>query len=222
MGVDGARGGWIGVRRRGGGTPEVVVAPRWDKLPVADVLCVDMPVGLPDRGRRGCDLAARALLGPRRSSVFLDLRRPLLGFDDYPAALAWAKVDGAGFSKQAWNILPRIAEIDRSITLADQDRVFETHPELVFMRLNGDVPMAHPKRDPVGFLRRYELLREAGFGELNEWLDVLDRNFAAPDDLLDACALCWAAGRIARGEGRRLPEGEPLRDARGLRMEIWF
>jgi len=222
MGVDGARGGWIGVRRRSQGLPEVVVAPRWHELPVADVVCVDMPIGLPDSGRRGCDLAARALLGPRRSSVFLDLRRPLLGFDDYAAALAWAKADGAGFSKQAWNILPRIAEIDRSVGPVDQDRVFETHPELVFMRLGGEVPMEHAKRTAAGAAERRAALEAAGFAGLDGLLAGLDRRKAAADDLLDACALAWCAGAIARGEGRRLPEGEPPRDARGLRMEIWY
>lgn len=223
MGVDGARGGWLAVRRDTAlGTAEPLAAANWEALPRADVVCVDMPIGLPESGRRGCDMAARALLGPRRSSVFLDLRRPLLGFADYDAALAWAKADGNGFSKQAWNILSRIAELDRALTPADQERVFETHPELAFRSLNGDIPLAQPKRSAAGRVARRALLEAAGYDRLDAWLAALDRRQAAPDDLLDACALALCAERIHAGHGQHVPEGEPPRDARGLRMEIWY
>lgn len=223
MGVDGARGGWLAVRRdTARGTAEVAAATQWEALPPADVVCVDMPIGLPDSGRRGCDMAARALLGPRRASVFLDLRRPLLGFADYAQALAWAKADGNGISKQAWNIVPRIVELDRALGPADQDRVFETHPELAFRTLNGDAALDHGKRSAAGAAARRGLLEAAGYDRLDAWLAALDRRHAVPDDLLDACALALCAARIHAGRGRRLPDGEPLRDARGLRMEIWY
>jgi predicted RNase H-like nuclease len=42
---------------------------------------------------------------------------------------------------------------------------------------------------------------------------------AALDDLLDACALSWSAGRITRGEARRVPEVATF-DRRGLRMDV--
>jgi predicted RNase H-like nuclease len=44
---------------------------------------------------------------------------------------------------------------------------------------------------------------------------------AKVDDVLDACVAAWTAERIARDEAKRLP-CDPPRDARGLRMEIWF
>lgn len=236
-GVDGCRGGWLMVWRAIGpeGTTsaaEVAVCQRWRDLPAADTVAVDMPIGLPESGRRGCDMAARAHLGPRRSSVFLDLRRPLLGFADYASANAWAKADGAGLSKQAWNLLPKIRELDAAMTPEAQERVRETHPELVFARLNGG-PMAEAKRTAGGVAARRALLESAGFDRLDDMLASLDRRLAAPDDLYDACALAWCAGRMAAGRAKRLPaEAEPLLDvprldapdldARGLRMEIWF
>lgn len=222
-GVDGCKGGWLMVRREAGGAGfEVHVAERWRDLPAAAMTAVDMPVGLPDRGARGCDRQARDLLGPRRNSVFLGLRRPLLGFgkDGYPAANAWAKSDGAGLSKQAWNLLPKVRELDEALSPADQDRVRETHPELAFRALNGG-PMEFSKRDPVGFRDRYVVLERAGFAGLDGHLRGLDRKRAAPDDLLDACALAWSAARMLRGEAVRVPP-DPPRDARGLRMEIWY
>ena len=57
---------------------------------------------------------------------------------------------------------------------------------------------------------------------LTETYGTMFKTFGwAEDDLLDACALLLVAERIARGEGRRVPDA-PLEDAAGLRAEIWF
>jgi len=70
-------------------------------------------------------------------------------------------------------------------------------------------------------LLHMKALLAAGFCDLPRWLKSLDRRLAKPDDLLDACVLCWQAERLARGTAKRLPL-RPERDARGLRMEIWY
>lgn len=220
-GVDGCKGGWIMARRRlEGGGVQIVIAPQFGDLPENDITAIDMPIGLPDSGPRGCDKSARRRLGPRRSSVFLGLRRPLLDFDDYAAANAWAKGDGAGLAKQAWNLLSKVRELDEMMTPARQAQIREAHPELAFMALAG-APMKYSKRDPRGFVERRATLLEAGFADLDDWLGAFDDRRAAPDDLLDAYALCHSAARIARDEAIRLPD-DPPRDARGLRMEIWY
>lgn len=183
------------------------------------MVAVDMPIGLPETGRRGCDMAARALLPPeRRSSVFLDFRRKLIEFTDYPTAIAWAKADGKGFSKQAWNILPRIADIDGWITPAHQRRIRESHPELVFLRMNDFAPLP-PKRTDEGLRLRRKLLCRNGV-VLDALAKTLRARAAAIDDLYDAAALSLAAERFRNGDGICLTEG--LCDARGLRMEIWY
>lgn len=227
-GVDGCRGGWLMVRRRiapkapkspesgaesgANWGPEITISASWRELPAADLVAVDMPIGLPASGRRGCDRLARLRLGPRRSSVFLDLRRPLLDFDSYAAANAWAKSDGAGLSKQAWNLLPGIRELDEAMTPADQGRVRETHPELVFAHMAG-APLAAPKRSADGQAARRALLEAAGYdpAALESWLAGLDRGRARPDDLYDACALAWCAARMAEG---RAPSACPWRARR--------
>jgi predicted RNase H-like nuclease len=202
---------------------EIIIAKDWTDLPVQNLrfIAVDMPIGLPDGGRRGCDLLAREKLGfPRQSSVFLGLRRPLLGFADYPAANAWGKADGAGLSKQAWNLLGKIRQIDAWITPARQAQVRETHPELVFQRLNGGTPPPR-KATQAGLAARRALLQANGFTRLDAHLDALKPSQAKPDDLLDACACAEAARRMLTGAATRLP-ARPPRDARGLAMEIWF
>lgn len=220
-GVDGCRGGWIAVLHdRVAGCWRVAIAARWSDLPAADRVAVDMPIGLPDCGRRGCDFAARRLLGPRRSaSVFIGLRRPLLGFATYAEANAWGKSDGAGLAKQAWFLLPRIAEIDQAMIPADQDRIHECHPELAFLRLHGG-PVVESKRTAAGLAIRRSLLERAGV-PVATLLDALDRRRAAIDDLLDAAVLVLTAARIADGAATCLP-ADPPRDSRKLRMEIWY
>ena len=208
-----------------GGKPSRAIAqvyPRWDALPLADVAlaAVDMPIGLPDTGARVCDAKARALLGAARSRVFPHLRRSLLGFlDDYPAANAWAKRDGKGLSKQAFFILPKIAEIDANIASKDQQRIKEAHPELAFARLNGGKPLVS-KATAEGLRARERLLRAAGFTGLDGlWRGVAGKG-AKPDDLYDACVLTLTALRIARGKAVCLDSF--ARDSRGLKMEIWY
>lgn len=233
MGIDGCRAGWMVVRGPAEPGPvEVEIAPDWRAAVAAPFAkaAVDMPIGLPDSGSRHCDQAARDLLGwPRMLSVFLHLRRPLLDFSDFAAANRWARADGKGVSKQAWYLLPRIAEIDRWITLGRQARLREAHPELIFRALNGGQALAESKKTRAGFDRRRNLLIRAGFADVDAWLERLQPEFrrrrAVPDDLLDAYACCWTARRLVAEQAVRVtgqPGNVAWRDRRGLRMEICY
>lgn len=223
-GIDGCRGGWVAVFLPESGPAKawVEIHSSWESIPLkgAAMTAVDMPIGLPDSGPRHCDQAARDLLGKARSRVFLHLRRPLLGLvHDYKAANAWAKQDGKGLSVQAFNILPKILEIDRWIAPRHQARIKEAHPELAFARLNGGAALPS-KATPGGLAARRRLLRGAGFTGLAAMLRAIKGRGAKSDDLYDACVLTLTAGRIVRGKAVCLDAG--ARDSRGLRMEIWY
>lgn len=189
------------------------------------VLAVDMPIGLLDRprpGGRACDREARKLLGRgRASSVFTPPTRPGL------SALAYAdvsRVNGTGMSKEAFNILPKIREVDEAIAATDQERVFETHPELAFAHLSG-APMRHSKRTAAGRRDRARLLRRIFTSAFQDPVRLrLEHGaaYVALDDVVDAYVLAHVADRILRGSGARLPASDPPLDARGLRMEIWY
>ena len=227
-GLDGCRGGWLVVRldtaRR---RTRVALVASWRALQRSGELsglaraAVDMPIGLADAGPRACDLAARALLPRgRKSSVFAPPRRYMLACRSWQEAQAEGRRrEGAGLSKQSWNIRPKIAEIDRHIGPGDQEWLREAHPELIFHNLNGWQPLA-PKKSPEGARQRRAILARHGLafavGEPG-----LPRRLAGPDDLLDAAACALAAERILAGRGLCLPP-EPARDGRGLRMEIWY
>lgn len=215
-GVDGCRAGWV-VAIVSVGPPSVRVVPAFAAVvelldDEVDVVAVDMPIGLPEGGARACDVEARRRLGPRRASVFPAPPRPLLGCTDHARANAAKRaLDGSGLSRQAFNLLPRIAEVDAAVTPAVQERVVEAHPELAFARLAGH-PLTTTKRTADGRAERRRLLGSLG--------DATDRPpaGAAEHDLLDALALTLTAGRLLAGTAERLGDG--ARDARGLRMEI--
>jgi predicted RNase H-like nuclease len=234
-GVDGCRGGWFAVLVRvgSGSAPrsearlvlcssfsEVVSLPE-KPAPIA----VDIPIGLLDRaepGGRTCDRAARVMLGrSRASSVFTPPTRTALQARAYREAM---RMNGAGMSRQAFNIMGKIREVDELMQPNLQERVFEAHPELVLMGLAGR-PMRHKKKTPAGWRER-EALVAPSFGrhymEPSQVLDRFGRSCLATDDVLDAYALAITADRIHTSNAVRLPESEPDRDARGLRIEIWY
>ena len=189
------------------------------------VLAVDMPIGLLDRplpGGRSCDREARKLLGrPRASSVFTPPTRPGLAAADYSDV---PRLNGAGMSKEAFNILPKIREVDETITASDQKRVFEAHPELAFSALAG-APMRHNKKTAEGRRERVRLLRRIFGRAFQDPVRLRLEHGAANvafDDVVDAYVLAHVADRIRRRSAVRLPAAEPQRDKRGLRMEIWY
>lgn len=218
LGIDGHRKGWICVWIDSAGNrgfnPDFRLealtrqAGRWHAM-------IDIPVGLPDTGYRACDLAARKMLGPAGVRVFLGVRRPLLRYEDFAAASAWAKRDGKGISIQAFHILPKIAELDALMTPGRQQNIREMHPELVFWRLNGRQPVAS-KHTEAGLRQRRALLKQHGFDALPRWRKEMRRSGAKEDDLLDACAGALAAPRPTR------VACASETDACGLKMDIWY
>ena len=222
-GVDGYRGGWVIVWIDEGDTNEFDTLPTFDAALSlgAHVLCVDMPIGLPERGYRACDLHARARLKAGRSRVFLGARRPLLDFiNDFDAANIWGKATGAGVSRQLHAILPKIAEVDACMTPKRQKSVRECHPELVFHRLSGGEHLPS-KKSAEGLRLRRELIRGGGFAQIDDWLGSLPGSGVKADDLLDACACALAAKRISFGAGQKV-ECAAETDSKNLAMEIWF
>lgn len=186
------------------------VAPLAPALPPdLAVVAIDMPIGLPESGPRACDSAARKLLSPHGSRVFpAPPRAALAHADDYAAACAAARAQGGkALSRQTWNLLSAINEIDQ---LADDPRIVECHPELAFAVLNGH-PVDERKKTPQGRAMRLHLLRR--------WLPELD-DPPYGDDGLDALACAWTAARVATGEAIHLPPGTPPRDAVGRPMRI--
>lgn len=231
-GVDGCRAGWIVVvarlNARDAQEHQVQICARFDDVlslqPVPAVIAVDMPIGLLEAaqpGGRACDRLARRLLGRRASSVFTPPPRPLLD------ATRYAQVRGHGLSIQAFNILPKIREVDRVMTPALQHRIYEAHPELAFRTLAGH-PMQNRKKTLAGREERVRVLEQIQHPlfqgirpAVTQALRGYPRTQVAPDDILDAYVLVGTALRIWQTQGQRVP-CIPACDQKGLRMEIWY
>ena len=227
LGVDGCQGGWVSACREPAGGAILFRLHRQAReflgggLPVA-LVGIDIPIGLLESGRRTCDMAARRRLGSARgSSVFPAPARPVLAAGGYHAACAVQ-----GLSIQAWNIVPKIREVDELLrgSPALAAAVFEVHPESSFAVMNGG-PLAWSKKTRAGRIERTALLKSC-LGESIEKVaalrDVQDGTpvSAQADDLLDAAAALWTVERIAAGTALCLP-AEVERDRFGLRMAIW-
>ncbi len=244
-GVDGCRKGWVCAWLLPGSAPDIRVHPNFEKLlaslPADAIIAVDMPIGLPaftHRGGRGPEAIVRRFLGPRQSSVFSIPSRAAVyastrcftqldaWYDDHRLAsrIAFETSDPPRHASiQAFALFPKIREID--VLLREhpelRTRVYESHPELAFWRLNGERAMTLPKKikgkvSPAGMAERRDLLERCGF----------DRNLlvtrlpgAGADDVLDAAAMLSIAARIARGEAMPFPD-PPMGDDFGLRIAI--
>lgn len=187
------------------------------------VVGIDIPVGLSIDGDRPADQLARARLGPRRSTFFPTPVRSVLDATSWEEASAASRLAaGVGLSKQAWNLVPKIREIDRLWRPSIAESLVEVHPELSFAEMHG-APVMTKKSDADGAEQRLQLLAEnlamPGLPGPRRRAFVDDLVGSMPRklsiDTIDALAVLWSAGRHARGRSLTLggecdPLGRPM------------
>ena len=226
-GVDGCHSGWVAVVEA-----ELLltayVLPDWSSLMARlsrDVLVgVDIPIGLPTRDSRQCDIAARSRLGrPRGSSVFPAPVRGVLRPDRSYLDLSneHQRIDGRRLSWQVYGLLPKIFQVDAYLRadIDRQNRVSEVHPEVSFSIWNRGKPMTHRKSASAGRAEREHLIdREWPGARARLWQSLVDED-CERHDLNDAFAALWTVRRIALGKAQALSPALQF-DAMGLRMEI--
>lgn len=228
LGCDGCRAGWIGIAVASGqvaayvsGEIGALVAAAEQDGPV-DVVAVDIPIGLPDSGRRRADELARARAGPRWASVFITPVRAAVEraveAADYEAANAEnRRRAGEGISRQAYALSEKISQADRWVRRT-RHKVVEVHPELSFAEMAGG-PLAHGKATWAGAALRRRALAAAGIVVPDD-LGAAGGQ-AGVDDVLDAAAAAWTARRVSEGIARSLP-GAPERFSDGIDCAIWI
>ncbi len=179
-GVDGCPKGWIAIVLKDGHFARAEFSPTFAELlsilADAQVIAVDIPIGLPDGSDpRAADVEARKLLGPRGSSVFATPPRVVLEAPSYAKANALSKERfGRGISAQSYALRKKILEVDACA--ANDDRIYEVHPEVCFTRDERRAPglpeeiLARPSR------LRLRLLANAGItipDDLGAWAQSL-------------------------------------------------
>lgn len=217
-GITPCPGGWLVASAK---VQAVTIAPEdprvfgkfaevFDEHPSFDVIALNAPVGFPDAPDelRSCERDARALLGRRAITVRRTPTRETLATgipstDEHLDAVSLV-------------LLPRYSEVASEMLPYRQRTVYEAHPELSFLVINGDQPLSRSKKSQEGIEERRAVLIKRIPGILR----VLDAELpgVSPAHLNDAAALVWTARRILAKAALRLPEN-PEWDAEGLRKE---
>ena len=220
-GADVAKGKWVVVVLRDGEFDHAAVTKTLAEFLAGskslEVLAVDIPIGLPEgKEHRHCDLAAKAFLKPKSSSVFFTPPRPVLEAPTYQEGnrLSWRDYE-RGVSAQAYALGQKILDVDP--IAASDDRIIEVHPEVCFLAMKGE-PLGYSKHSWNGQAERRRLIAGAGI-ILPDHLPGAGK--VPPDDLLDAAAAAWTAWRVARGEAKVLPPSAAGCD-RTRRAVIWY
>ena len=222
VGVDGCKKGWVAMATKDGKVHEARVFSEFRELTDAyrnaKVIAVDIPIGLPKQSHREADLTARELLGKRRSSLFLTPPRPVLAVPTYREARKVAQKMGWTVTAQAHGLHKKILEVE-SFAARDK-RIFEAHPlfELSFRAMAGS-PLQWGKKTWNGFHERVHLLEKDGIVIPDTLAEAGSK--AGPDDVLDAAAAAWTAGRLARKKGKSTPE-TPTQKWKGRPIAIWY
>jgi predicted RNase H-like nuclease len=221
LGVDGCRAGWVGVLLDGREASSYVAGSVAALVELVghplDGVGIDIPIGLPDAGRRAAEGEVRRLLPGRGSTVFSTCVRSAYEAATYADALVVQRAaTGVGLSRQSWGLRAKILEVDAWLRSDPGVAVSEVHPELAFAVMagaagaGGPVPVAEPKKSREGARARRRLLHGVA-------IEVPPRpgTGVGEDDLLDACAVAWSAARVARGEALCCPS-VPERFSDGL------
>jgi predicted RNase H-like nuclease len=230
VGVDGCRAGWVAVGLTETADYSHMVAPTIAAIAEryrTALILVDVPIGLREgeRDERRCDIEARAVLGPRASSVFRAPCRSALRLPTHAEASAENhRRTGSRLPKQSFAIGPRILDVDEYLRRhwAEGPVVREIHPEVCFWGLAGR-PMTHPKRTAEGAAERLAVLT-AHFPDARQVVDSVlsahGRGTLLQDDAIDALVGAVTA-RIGVEDLQTLPD-KPELDGRGLRMEMVY
>jgi predicted RNase H-like nuclease len=227
-GVDGCPAGWIAVLWDGGDRLTSELCKDFAQVMAlpAQVIAVDMPIGLPEKSGRPPEREVRAKIGARRSSVFPVPSRYAIQCLDYSDACRINRLHShppKAVPKQCFHLFPKMREVDALISPNDQSRIYESHPELAFWAMNDQRPLAFAKKakvnsQHVGLELRKTLLRR-NHVPVDSLREEYRRRDVGADDLIDACACTFVAWRILNRRSIRFPTNPPL-NARGLRMEI--
>lgn len=192
-GVDGCAGGWLLAAM---GQP-VELFSSFSALLKAHPkksLLVDIPMGLPDKLPRDLEPKARKLLPGRSGSLFpVPCRQAVYASSYADACKTNLRYLGKKLSVQTWNICSKIREVDqilcRDVSL--QERIYESHPELVFYLLSPDGPH-YSKKTRIGITERLDILATY-YEPVHEYYDLALRKYprklVARDDVLDAMIL---------------------------------
>jgi predicted RNase H-like nuclease len=232
VGIDGCPLGWLAIDFEKSEKPYWVVRDENElknTFDQYDRIFIDIPVGIPEESyTRECDEQLRKELGSDyQSSVFNPPVRPALYAPTYAEACIQSySVTDKKVSLQAWNISDKIKQVDQLIqqNATFTEKVYESHPELLFRILNGWESVQQSKQTRKGMKHRLNLLksvREDSESIYRELKENFRRKEVGEDDIVDAMVLAHFAHQSEQNEICQLPEN-PSADSKGITMAIHY
>ena len=232
LGIDGCQAGWIAI------SLDEEHAGYWllesneelgNFFREYDRIFIDVPIGLTEEEyTRECDRRLRDVLGPDyTASVFSPPIRPALHAPTYAeASMTSFEITDKKVTIQSWNITPNIRAVDHFLQQEKElrEKIFESHPELLFRILNGNNSILQKKATKKGLRHRLGLLKEKSKFADDFFRDIKEeyrRNQVDEDDIVDAMALALFAGYSVDEEIKTLPD-DPPEDTTGLPMAIHY
>lgn len=229
-GIDGCKAGWLLITFDEKPFYKVIrtEADLKETLLEFDRVFIDMPMGLEDdQYTRECDRLLREKLGPDyASSVFSPPIRPALIAPSYVEAnMQSYELTEKKLTLQAWNITPKIQVLDRFLTEEPdlKDTLKESHPELLFLNLNGG-KIFQKKNTKKGLRHRLALVSEHEEIAKDFFRDIKEdfrRNEVEEDDIVDAMVLALAA-KWSEEKGLKTIPDDPPQDSKGIKMAIHY
>ena len=227
VGVDWMKPGWIAVEMKG---TEITakayktIDALCDEYQNADTILIDCPLGLPESkeesAQRPDQEARNYLKGKRKSSVFNILYRQIVYADTMQEAWKLNKQLGAGMTVTGQALRPMIRQVDTYIQKHPEwrDRLMESHPEVVFQKLNHDQGVECSKHTLAGQMERVHILESYVLT-----VQPLLKRFSEKqrEDVLDATALALSAQLGCLNGFHTIPEN-PAEDRTGLKMQIVY
>lgn len=232
LGIDGCQAGWMAISLDKDHAGYWLVESNEELgnfFSKYDRIFIDVPIGLSEQEyTRQCDRKLREVLGPEyTASVFSPPIRSALHAPTYAeASMNSYEVTGKKVTIQSWNITPNIKAVDRYLQQDEQlrEKIFESHPELLFRILNGNNSILQKKATKKGLRHRLELLKEKSTYADDFFRDIKEeyrRNQVDEDDIVDAMVLALFARYSVEEEIKTLPEDPPV-DSTGLQMAIHY
>lgn len=192
------------------------------------LLLIDIPIGLKagGSGERLSDFGARRILKTRKSSIFPVPCREAVYAESYEKACKInLELAGKSISKQAWNIVSKIREVDSFLIECEifRESVKEVAPEICFQELSG-FSMEFSKKSQDGFFERIKTLRSIYqlTDEIVETaLSKYKRKEVGKDDILDALAAAITA-KMGDENGFEYMPCNPETDSKGLKVQMVY
>ncbi|MEX2602248.1 MAG: DUF429 domain-containing protein [Balneolaceae bacterium] len=191
-------------------------------------LFIHIPIGLCDDSySRTCeDLLKKELGEIAKDHIIHAPVRSVLHAPSYvEASMQSLENTDQELSLQSWKLTPKIKIVDRLLRESEEvaEKVYESHPELLFTRLNGGV-IYQSKLTRKGLRHRLELVtseEEIAADFFREIKEEFRRNEVGEEEILGAMALAYGAKASIQTRIRSLPD-PPLVDSEGLRMAIYY